>query len=143
MMMGAVWPGADGHLSFRTDRSGGQLHACGPKKIHDGLNGHYYVHLTLLNGLGYLHLTRSLTCPGGFLFAFFLSSRQFFRDDLVTEVDAFVADIHAWTRDQLLHLLLALAAEGALEKFPFVNAHGRPPDRITVGGEYAYGVPVD
>jgi hypothetical protein len=37
-------------------------------------------------------------------------------DDLVAELDALVADVDAGTGDQLLHLLLALAAEGALEQ---------------------------
>src|SRR5439155_15194792 len=37
-------------------------------------------------------------------------------DDLVAQVDALVADVHAGAGDQLLHLLLALAAEGALQQ---------------------------
>ncbi len=37
-------------------------------------------------------------------------------DDLVAEVDALVADVDAGARDQLLDLLLALSAEGALEQ---------------------------
>src|SRR5690606_24429411 len=36
-------------------------------------------------------------------------------DDLVAQLDALVADVNAGTGDQLLDLLLHLAAEGALE----------------------------
>ena len=35
--------------------------------------------------------------------------------NLVAELDAFVANVHARTSDQLAHLLLRLAAEAALE----------------------------
>ena len=41
---------------------------------------------------------------------------ELFLDDLVTQVDALVADVDARARDQLLDLLLALPAEGALEQ---------------------------
>ena len=41
---------------------------------------------------------------------------QFLFDDLVAEVDALVADVDAWPGDELLDLLLALAAEGALQQ---------------------------
>ncbi len=37
-------------------------------------------------------------------------------DDLVAELDALVADVDAGTGDELLHLLLALSAERALEQ---------------------------
>ncbi len=37
-------------------------------------------------------------------------------DDLVAEVYAFVADVDAGARDELLDLLLALPAEGALQQ---------------------------
>ena len=37
-------------------------------------------------------------------------------DDLVAEVDALVADVHAGAGDELLDLLLALPAEGALQQ---------------------------
>jgi len=37
-------------------------------------------------------------------------------DDLVAQLDALVADVHTRASDELLHLLLALAAEGALEQ---------------------------
>jgi len=41
---------------------------------------------------------------------------QLFDDDLVTEIDTFVADIDARTGNELLNLLLRLSAEGALKK---------------------------
>jgi hypothetical protein len=39
--------------------------------------------------------------------------RELLVDDLVAEIDALVADVDAWTGNQLLHLPLALAAEAA------------------------------
>src|SRR5262249_55954238 len=42
-------------------------------------------------------------------------SGQLLVDDLVTEVDALVADVYAGAGDQLLHLALRLAAEAAQE----------------------------
>ena len=52
-----------------------------------------------------------------------------FLDDLVAEVDALVADVHAGAGDQLLDLLLRLAAERALEQFAGVTEfrHVGPP----------------
>ncbi len=41
---------------------------------------------------------------------------ELFLDDLVAQVDALVADVDAGTGDQLLDLLLALPAEGALQQ---------------------------
>ena len=41
---------------------------------------------------------------------------QLLLDDLVAQVDALVADVHAGTGDELLDLLLALSAERALEQ---------------------------
>src|SRR5206468_3141967 len=41
---------------------------------------------------------------------------ELFLDDLVAEVDALVADVDPGARDELLDLLLALPAEGALEQ---------------------------
>ena len=41
---------------------------------------------------------------------------ELFLDDLVTEVDALVANVHAWPGDELLYLLLALSAERALQQ---------------------------
>ncbi len=43
--------------------------------------------------------------------------RQFVANDLVAQLDAFVADKHRRTGNQLLHLVLALAAEGAIKRF--------------------------
>jgi len=42
-------------------------------------------------------------------------SRQLLVDDLVTEIDALVADVDAGAGDELLDLALGLAAEGAEE----------------------------
>src|SRR6202020_3009256 len=42
-------------------------------------------------------------------------------DDLVAEVDALVAYVHAWAGDELLDLLLALATERALQQVPTVT----------------------
>jgi hypothetical protein len=55
--------------------------------------------------------------------------RELFFDDLVAEVDALVADVDAWARDELLHLLLALPAEGALQQVASVTEfrHGAFP----------------
>ena len=44
------------------------------------------------------------------------STRPALFDDLVAQLDALVADVDAGAGDQLLHLLLALAAERALEQ---------------------------
>jgi hypothetical protein len=41
-----------------------------------------------------------------------------FGDDVVAQIDALVADVHARTGDQLLDLLLGLAAEAALDQIP-------------------------
>ena len=53
--------------------------------------------------------------------------RQLFLDDLVAELDALVADVDARPGDQLLDLLLRLAAEGTLEQI------GPVPDTSHVG----------
>ena len=42
------------------------------------------------------------------------SLRELFIDDFVAQVDAFIADVHARSGDELLHLLLRLCAERAL-----------------------------
>jgi hypothetical protein len=49
-------------------------------------------------------------------------------DDLVTEIDALVADVHARAGDQLLHLALRLPAERAEKLFVGVGrtCHGEP-----------------
>ena len=41
---------------------------------------------------------------------------EFFLDDLVAQVDTFIADINAGARNELFDLFLALAAKGALEQ---------------------------
>ena len=56
-------------------------------------------------------------------------------DDLVAQVDALVADVHAWPGDQLADLLLRLATERALEQFAGVTEFGharRLPCRLSV-----------
>jgi len=62
-----------------------------------------------LGGLGQL-VELDLTGLGQLLF-----------DDLVAEIDALVADVHAGSSDQFLNLLLALPAEGALEQVTAVT----------------------
>src|SRR6185436_3817534 len=54
---------------------------------------------------------------------------EFLFDDLVAQVDALVADVDARPGDELLDLLLRLAAEGALEKVAAVTdpCHQRSP----------------
>src|SRR4051794_28950136 len=39
-----------------------------------------------------------------------------FADDVVAQFDAFVAHEHRWTRDEFTYLMLALAAEGAVQE---------------------------
>ena len=53
-------------------------------------------------------------------------------DDLVAQLDALVADVDAGTRDELLDLLLALSAEGALEQVGALTdaCHAAPPRRV-------------
>jgi len=50
--------------------------------------------------------------------------RELLVDELVTEIDALVADVDTWPGDQLLHLALALAAEAAEELFVSVGCAG-------------------
>src|SRR5690348_10246999 len=57
---------------------------------------------------------RQLGAPGGGLFF------QFLADDVVAQFHALVADEHGWTRDQLAHFMLALAAERAIENLAAV-----------------------
>ena len=49
---------------------------------------------------------------------------QLLLDDLVAQVDALVADVHAGAGDELLHLLLRLAAERALQQLATVSELG-------------------
>ena len=54
-------------------------------------------------------------------------------DDLVAEVDALVADVDAGAGDELLDLLLRLAAERALQQLAAVSELGHvavPPRRL-------------
>src|SRR5699024_5204915 len=53
---------------------------------------------------------------------------QLLLDDLVAQVDALVADVHAGARDQLLDLLLALPAEGALQQVAALTHSRHAPD---------------
>ena len=46
---------------------------------------------------------------------------QFLFDDLVAQVDALVADVHAGARNELLDLLLTLSAERALQQVAAVS----------------------
>ncbi len=53
-------------------------------------------------------------------------SRELLVDDLVTEIDALVADVDAGTGDQLLDLALALAAKGAQQLLVSVRRPRHP-----------------
>src|SRR5690606_13671338 len=75
---------------------------------------------------------------------------QLLADDVVAELDAFIADEHARAGDQLAHLVLALSAEGAVEDLVVagtalpVFAHAsffqcRSPPRGRVGPRIAQG----
>src|SRR5690606_27720130 len=46
---------------------------------------------------------------------------ELFLDDFVAQIDALVADVHAWPREELLDLLLTLSAERALEQIAAVS----------------------
>src|SRR5690242_20250621 len=52
--------------------------------------------------------------------------RAFLADDVVAKLDALVADEHRRSGDQLPHLVLALAAEGAVEKLFAAALFGHP-----------------
>jgi hypothetical protein len=58
-----------------------------------------------------------------------VAGRHLIADDVVAQVDALVADEDRRAGDQLLHLVLALAAEGAVKGFfagePFFSAMGQ------------------
>src|SRR5207247_1185701 len=55
---------------------------------------------------------------------------QLLLDDLVAQVDALVADVDARSGDELLHLLLRLAAEGALEQIGVAEPTHAPPSLL-------------
>jgi hypothetical protein len=65
-----------------------------------------------------------LTRLGELVEADFGALGELFLDDLVTEIDALVADVDTGTGDELLDLLLALPAERALQQVSSV-----PPPR--------------
>ncbi len=73
-------------------------------------------------GFGQLELSRGLLAGLG----------QALLDDLVAELHALVADVDARSRDQLLDLLLALPAEGALEQIRALAdaCHGSLPEVV-------------
>src|SRR5699024_6209725 len=57
-----------------------------------------------------------------------LDSRfQLLADDVVAQVNTFIADIHAGAGNQLAHLVLALAAKGAVKNLALVGglAHSK------------------
>jgi hypothetical protein len=80
--------------------------------------------LTDLSGLGQL-IELDVVGVGQFLF-----------DDLVAEVDAFIADVHAGAGDELLDLLLALSAERAFQQVAAVSdtCHGGQSYFLSHGG---------
>src|SRR3546814_2115783 len=45
---------------------------------------------------------------------------KLFTDDVIAKLYAFIADEYAWPRDQLAHLVLALATKRAVEDFAAV-----------------------
>jgi hypothetical protein len=60
---------------------------------------------------------------------------EFFLDDLVAEVYAFITDVDPGTSDQLLDLLLALSAERAFQQVAALSdarhtASSPTPDRV-------------
>jgi hypothetical protein len=54
-----------------------------------------------------------------------------FADDVHAELDAFIADEHGRARDELTHLMLALAAEGAVKSVLGIAAAGLGHTAIT------------
>jgi hypothetical protein len=48
----------------------------------------------------------------------------FFPDDIHAQFYAFITDEHGWTRNQLADLVLALAAERAIERALGISARG-------------------
>jgi hypothetical protein len=56
------------------------------------------------------------------LFGLLAALLHLFTDDVVAELDTFVADEHGRPRDQLAYLVLALAAEGAVEQLAGIVA---------------------
>ena len=100
-----------------------------PKEIYDFLNDYVIgqdhakriLAVAVYNHYKRIYMGSSPT-PGGDEVELQLGGLgQFFFDDLVAEIDALVADVDTWTGDQLLDLLLRLAAEGALEQVAAVS----------------------
>ena len=58
---------------------------------------------------------------------------QLLLDDLVAQIDALVADVHAGAREELADLLLALSAEGALQQIAPVADSRHEPSRSWIG----------
>jgi hypothetical protein len=58
----------------------------------------------------------NLTRARNALFRLETRSLALFTDDIHAKLDAFVADEHGWTRNQLLYFVLALSTEGAVER---------------------------
>ena len=56
-------------------------------------------------------------------------------EDILAQLDAFIADVDGWTGDKLAHFMLALAAERAIERiFRFADfAHTCSPLAATPG----------
>ena len=59
--------------------------------------------------------TRGKNEDGKLLYCSFCGNLELFTDDVVAQLDAFVADEHRWTRDQLPHLVLAFAAKRTVQ----------------------------
>ena len=66
---------------------------------------------------------------------------ELFLDDLVAEIDALVADVHAGAGDELLHLALRLAAEAAQELLVGVCRSGHAGQISPVGRGYRRNTP--
>jgi hypothetical protein len=64
-----------------------------------------------------------------------MALHQLLIEDLVAEVDALVADVHPWAGDQLAHLVLRLAAEGALQVG--IELRHQATGAVTGGGDAA------
>jgi hypothetical protein len=120
------------HLNVIDEGVGGANRAAGPDAlvvvIHS--NGKGALGGVLTDHV-FLEEFVDLTRLGQVKFAgcFFASLGETLFDDLVAELDAFVADVYAGSGDQLLNLLLALSAERTLEQIgAFPNTgHGRSP----------------
>src|ERR1700684_4488860 len=59
--------------------------------------------------------------PGQLVEFYVVGVGEFLFDDLVTQVDALVADVHAWPSNELFDLFLTLSAERALQQVTAVS----------------------